>query len=172
MVTDVDNDGTPDLIATVVFSETPQETGRRTEATPGSAPPNTEMFYRRMITAVSGGSGRWLWSYRLEKTFTSTLQESWKRPPALVQHHHETLVAVTEGPHWLGLDPAKGRLKAGPFDLGFAPLGPVEHADLDGDGEPEILAMRPGPLGGQLKLHAFSINNGSRDLGRDDRHCV
>ena len=160
VVTDVDNDGTADLIATVVFSETPQETGRRTEATPGLGAPE----YRNVPPAYDHGSLRRIGPLALELSARKNLHQHTsgvlEASPALVQHHHETLVAVTEGPHWLGLDPAKGRLKAGPFDLGFAPLGPVEHADLDGDGEPEILAMRPGPLGGQLKLHAFSINKG------------
>ncbi len=46
---------------------------------------------------------------------------------------------------WIGFNPANGQPRGQPIDLGFVPVRPVQHADLDGDGEPEILALGPGP---------------------------
>ena len=70
------------------------------------------------------------------------------------------MVAILSGSQWLGLDTATGRPIAGPIDLGFVPVRPVQDADLDGDGTPEILALGPGPATGQQVLSAFSTGTG------------
>jgi PQQ-like domain len=161
---DVDGDGAPDVIATIIFAKSDEETARR-PATKSSSVPNTdsEVFHRRVVTAVSGRSGRWLWSYSLDKDFISIPKESWERPAAVVEGRRRSLVAATDGTQWLGLDQATGRRAAGPFDLGFIPIRQVQHADLDGDGEPEVLALGPGPAGRQNTLHAFSTKD-NREL--------
>jgi hypothetical protein len=164
---DVDHDGAPDVIATFTFSESGEETARRPAAkSPGVLAVDINVFHRRVVAAVSGRSGRWIWSYPLDKDFISTPRKSWDRSAAFVQGRRRALVEVTDGSQWLGLDLATGRPKAGPFDLGFIPIRPVQYADLDGDGEPEVLALGPGPAGRQNTLHAFSIENG-RELWLD-----
>ena len=50
-------------------------------------------------------------------------------------------VAVVDGSKWIGLDPATGRPRGPSIELGFAPIQPIQYADLDGDGSAEILAL-------------------------------
>ena len=112
------------------------------------------------MTAVSGASGGWLWTYSLDEAFTAIPNESLQRSAAIVGSRRAALVAVTDGTQWIGLDPETGRPKEGRFDLGFVPIRQVQHVDLDGDGEPEILALEHGPAARQNTLHAFSISSG------------
>ncbi len=53
-------------------------------------------------------------------------------------------MAVVDGSKWIGLDPATGRPQGPSIELGFAPVQPVQYADLDGDGTVEVLALEPG----------------------------
>ncbi len=76
-----------------------------------------------------------------------------------VQGRNTWLMGIPDGKTWRGLDPSTGRPKAGPIDLGFEPVRPLQYADLDGDGEPEILTVGPGTAPGQY-LTAFSIATG------------
>ncbi len=46
------------------------------------------------------------------------------------------------------------------MQLGFTPIRPLQQADLDGDGEPELLALEFGPAFRHNTLHAFSIMTG------------
>ncbi len=110
--------------------------------------------------AISGRSGRWLWGYSLDKAFVDVPKESYSRSAALVEGRRSALVEIIDGAQWLGLDPPTGRPKAGPFQLGFIPRQPVQHADLDGDGEPEILALETDRAVRENTLHAFSIKTG------------
>ena len=160
-VADVDGDGTPDLIATLIYSESNEETARR-KAGDSTATQSRQgpVFHRRAIEAVSGRTGRWLWSYSLDRTFNSIPQESWRRSAEIVHGAQTFLVQIMDNTSWHGLDPATGRPQVGPFDMGFTPARAVQHGDLDGDGEPEILALGPGPLGNRQSLHAFSITQG------------
>ena len=143
-MTDVDRDGIPDLIATFIFSEAASS--------------------RRIVARISGRSGRRLWSHltgqNRDRPFRGCRGD---RPAVLVKGRRSTLVAYTDGPKWVGLDPASGEVRAGPIDLGFLPVCPVQHADLDGDGEPEVLALGPGEKVGQRTLWAFSVKS-AREL--------
>ena len=158
---DLDRDGTPDLIVTVKFAESPEEQERRSaeEDRRGLAQDQRPPALRRVI-AVSGRSGRWLWSSPVDRSFTSFEESSWNRPETIVRGRASAMVAILSGSQWLGLDPATGRPIAGPIDLGFVPVRPVQDADLDGDGTPEILALGPGPATGQQVLSAFSTGTG------------
>ena len=71
---------------------------------------------------------------------------------------HSLLVAIVAGQQWLGLDAATGRLKAGPFDLTSSPATPIKHADLDGDGPPEILMI----VASGKSVAAFSTTTGQQ----------
>ena len=138
---DVDGDGTPDVIATMVFSESPDEVRRRT----GKAPtPVTPVYFRRIVLAISGRSGQWLWSFALDRTFAANNVRSRLRPAEFVRGRRSSLLAIEAGSNVNFLDPATGRPRSAPVDLGFDPVRPVQFADTDGDGESEILASGRG----------------------------
>jgi len=150
---DVDGDGAPDLIATMIFQEFPTEAAQRLGKPPG---PTTPILSRRVVLAISGRSGRLLWIYPLDKTFTNVSSPFGDRPAALVCGRQSATVAILDGWEWIALDPATGRPRSGPLDLGFVPVRPIQYADLDGDGEPEILALGPGPAAKQQSLAVFT----------------
>ena len=158
---DVDRDGAPDLIATIIFSEPDEESARQRRAkSRGVLAAPEESFHRRMVIAVSGRSGRLIWSYPLDQAFAAIPRESWKRTAMLMKGRQQMLVGILDGKQWLGLDATTGRAQAGPFQLGFSPIRPLQQADLDGDGEPELLALQFGPAGRHNTLHALSIKTG------------
>ncbi len=137
---DVNRDGTPDLIATVILTESIRA-------------------QRRIVVGISGRSGEWLWSYPVDETARRVLAESFERPAVLVQGRESKLVAYVDGSEWIGLDLETGKRRAGPVDLGVKPVVPVQHADLDGDGEPEVLAFGQEPGGKERMLRAFSVKS-------------
>ncbi len=107
---DVDRDGAPDLIATIIFSEPDEESARQRRAkSRGVLAAPEESFHHRMVIAVSGRSGRPIWSYPLEQAFAAIPRESWKRPAALIEGRQRALVGILDGEQWLGLDPTTGR---------------------------------------------------------------
>jgi hypothetical protein len=155
-MTDVDRDGTPDLIATIVLWESLDEAKRRREAlSPLARDKDDRRHFKRRISAISGRSGREIWNSPV-----STPYDEWTRPTTLVQGRQSALIVIMDNTKWLALDPASGKPRGGSFDIGPKPIRPVQHADLDGDGEPEILALSAGPAGGQNTLRAFSIKTG------------
>jgi outer membrane protein assembly factor BamB len=153
---DVDHDGTQDLCATFVFTESPQGRGGSPDESSTRLGPKNSWRHRSVIVAVSGRSGRCLWTHPVEPAFVETADEYQIEPAVLLPSKRSTLLAFVATTQWLGLDPATGRLQAGPIELGFMPARPVAHADLDGDGEPEILAIERG----EQALRAFSIETG------------
>ena len=122
-IADVDRDGTPDLIATIGFWETPAETDLR--PAPKSAdgqPLGKGPLLRRSVMAISAREGRWLWTFPVDQTFKPHSSEIWNRPAIWLQGRQRALVVILDGGSWLGLDPATRKPKVGPFDLGFSPL--------------------------------------------------
>jgi hypothetical protein len=59
-----------------------------------------------------------------------------------------------------GLESKAGGPKGRPIDMGFEPVRPLQYADLDGDGEPEVVALGRGPAKRQQSLIAFSSATG------------
>ena len=121
---DVDHDGALDIVATILFAESAAENKRRLDATELAPNESPQFFFRRVVMAISGKSGTRLWSYAIDKEFTlprDQIQQA-KPPAELVQAGRTSLIAVLDDEKWLGLDPATGRVKAGPIDLGFAPI--------------------------------------------------
>ena len=123
--------------------------------------------------AISGKDGSLLWSYVAEREgLGGKPGQAGRNAPmggpirpveslAMVARGKEPpLLTFVEGTTWVGLDPTSGRQESGPIDLGFVPLRPVQHADLDGDGEPEILALGRGSAPGRQTLVAFSSRAG------------
>jgi hypothetical protein len=60
-----------------------------------------------------------------------------------------------EGGTRAGVEPKTRRPQGQAINLGFEPIRPVQHADLDGDGEPDVLAVGLGTTKSQ-PLAAFS----------------
>ncbi len=138
VLADVDRDGSPDLIATTLFHESRAELERRLanpKQSGAAASQNQQPLSRRVVAAVSGRSGRWLWSYPSDKTFRPFTRPSWEQSATLVPGLL-AMVAIVDDAQWVGLDPATGQPRVGPIDLGLPPIRPVQQADLDGDGEP------------------------------------
>ena len=165
---DVDHDGTLDLVATILVGETAAECQKR-QAEEGKTPAQDPdlLYFRRVVAAVSGQKGSALWSHAIDKSFAASRDELRKRPGMFVKAGRRALLAFLEGSIWQGLDPETGRLVAGPLELGFEPVRPILHADCDGDGEPEVLALGPNVLGPLRELHAFSNKTG-RELWATD----
>jgi hypothetical protein len=162
-VTDLDGDGTSDLVAAIVFFELPTETEQRSPSPPGAQAPgfrNQPALARRVIQAISGRTGRKLWSEPIDRTFTTFSHPAWTRPATVVSGRKPAMVTYVDGAQWMSLDPATGKPRGNPIDLGFVPVGPVQYADLDGDGQPEIVAMGPGQAGNPQTLAAFALGTG------------
>ena len=138
---DVNRDGTPDLIATLIISQSINQ-------------------QLRVVVAISGRSGEWLWSHRVDEMPRRASATDFERPAVLVRGRGSKLVAYVDGSEWIALDPETGKRRAGPIDLGLKPVVPVQHADLDGDGEPEILAFGPEPGGKNRILRAYAVKSG------------
>ena len=137
---DLDRDGIPDLIGTFIFTAF------------GSG--------RRIVAGISGRSGRRLWTHTTARTAEEIPWDSRRQAAVVVKGRLSALVAYSDGTKWVGLDPASGEARAGPIDLGFIRIRPVQHADLDGDGEPEVLALDTGATAEQKMLRAISIKTG------------
>ena len=96
-----------------------------------------------MVVAVSGRSGKPLWNYLIDRKPTDLPAEALDHGISYISQAKGSFVAVIDGSKWIGLDPATGRLRGPSIDLGFAPVQPIQYADLDGDGSAEILALEP-----------------------------
>src|SRR6202789_1765257 len=162
-VADVDRDGTPDLVATVVFAEIQTEIEQRSPTPPGtevqSVPGRAGQrpgLSRRVIQAIAGRTGRTLWNAPIDPAFTTPSHPAWNRPAKIVPGRKPVMVAYVAGERWIGLDGSTGKPHAPTIELGFAPVRLVQYAEFDGDGKPDLLAMGPGPAPGQQTLAAFS----------------
>ncbi len=156
-VVDVDRDGTPDFVATLLFHEFPDEIARRAGNPPRSTPmPPGPPFFRRVVLAVSGRSGKMAWAHSIDPRFTSMTVGNWNTGPDVARGRTSSFIGLVDGAAWRGLDPATGRVVAGPIDVGSQSAQPVRYDDLDGDGMPELIAAAPGAL------TAFSLPGGRK----------
>jgi hypothetical protein len=157
MMADVDRDGTPDVVAMIVFPESPAESTRRLREAGDASPVNEEVLFKRVAVALSGQSGSRLWSHPIDQDWSTFPAEPERRISILPRGRAKPLIAFLDGTQWSGLDPATGQVQARPTELGLVPVRPLQYGDLDGDGEPEILALGPGSNPTLNTLHAFSI---------------
>ena len=166
-VADLDGDGSPELVATIVFAELPTEIEQRSPTPPGSEvqslpgrPGVRQGLVRRVVQAIAGRSGRTVWNAPIDPAFTNASYPAWSRPALIVPGREPATVAYVDGEQWIGLDGATGKPRGTPIDLGFAPVRAVQYASFDADGETDILATGPGQAAGQQTLAAFSIRTG------------
>ena len=167
---DCDRDGVPDLIMAMhTFLVTRQDTARPlTTPTVTNADGNELMPPAQVVVAVSGRTGGRLWSHPIDRPVLDFPAEPWSDEHlTLMRGPRSSLIGIVHGTQWIGLDLETGRKAGEAIDIGFEPLQAVQYADLDGDGEPEVLAAGPGPaarLGrpgaGQQTLAAFSRSTG------------
>ncbi|HKI17186.1 MAG TPA: protein kinase, partial [Isosphaeraceae bacterium] len=144
VLADVDRDGTPDLITEFVvyddlkdsLSQSGQPIGQGMLAKIVPKP-----LGRRGVIAVSGRSGRGLWNYPLDQESTDDSQAARASDLALLCGRSGAFIMAVHRSLCISLDLATGRPKARPIDLGFVPTRPIQYADLDGDGAPELLAL-------------------------------
>ncbi len=95
---------------------------------------------RRIVVAVSGRSGKEFWHRQIDRELVDLNQESLAHVDFILQAKGPFL-AVANGTSQMSLDPATGRVTNPVLDLGFTPVGPIQFADLDGDGVMEVLAL-------------------------------
>ncbi len=113
------------------------------------------------IERVRGRDGKRIWRYRLDPAW-------WPGPvtsvfPARVARvGGRSVVVAVAGTRLVGLDPQTGRELWLPQDLGFLPTEPPRIADLDGDGDDDVLLFARGK-----RLAAWSLP-APRPLWADD----
>jgi hypothetical protein len=134
--TDADGDGVPDLIA-VVSSTSARD-------------PTKEA---RRVVAVSGKPGRSLWEHPLESGAA-------RSDLALIRLDGRPVLGVAHGTDWLALDPATGHAGAKPLDLPGPPVRSPQYADLDGDGQPELIAVGAGNAPTEETLSVTALATG------------
>ncbi len=171
----IDGDGVLDVLALFFVLESPIGSGASSGADRGLFHLDNLQPGRRVIAAISGRTGRGLWSRTLDSTTMSRpwlwdRMNRWYQTPvpfdafdsglAVVPSRIGPIVALVTGSKWTALDPATGKPRGRPIDFGFKSLRPVQYADLDGDGSPEVLALGLGTKRGSATLAAFATATG------------
>ncbi len=155
---DVDRDGTRDVCVTFVYEEPMPAVKKYKQSSQGFD--GWERVRRRSkLVALSGRTGRCLWTHLMEADFVETTREREIRPAELVRGRRTAVLSVMADNKWVGLDPATGHVQAGPVEV-FTSTRLVGHADLDGDGEPEMVMTEAGPGSRQATLRVWSTHTG------------
>ena len=159
-VSDIDRDGTPDLVATILFPAREPEVQQFLAETGRAPRAGVSSLYRHVVRAISGRTGHPIWSEVAARALEAAPGEAWKRLAVLVPGRQSRRLAVVDGTQWRALDPENGRAMGAAIELGFEPMRPIQYADLDGDGELEILALDGTNTSRRRALHAFSLETG------------
>jgi hypothetical protein len=118
------------------------------------------------LIAVSIRTGRKLWGFALGRPVTGFFRAEAPfrglRPllqdrPEVIRVNDRQIVVQVLGETVVGLDLATGKPAWPAHDLGFRPLRPPQIADLDGDGQPDLLLVRPRSEAEPAGLMALSL---------------
>ena len=142
VLTDVDGDKTPDLVASAFLAS--EQTAVNGVLVRGKG--------RRVLAAVSGKDGRGLWNQTIDREPQPLELKDDRAGVVLMRGPSGPLVGVpgrvpsatAETVSWLTFELASGKPWQTSIDFGFAPIRPVQIADLDGDGVDELVALGPG----------------------------
>jgi outer membrane protein assembly factor BamB len=162
---DVDGDGTPDLLITCAAAPCQDGTlPRWVEAVSGltgkslwrydlderwfTAPASGEVPYDSRWFGEGGMSVGGISRFGGDELFTSNVTRSLGGSPAsyaaeVTQVAGRFLAVVAAGTHLVCLELANGKPAWPALNLGSWPLRAPQHADLDGDGDGDILFLRP-----------------------------
>ncbi len=171
---DIDGDGTPDLVAgfALVDASTPADAPPARGVRRGLNAPPARRAQRGLvdkvgvadtcvIAAVSGRSGKALWKQAAGSDGMPLEPAASDRGAAIVRGKGRPFVGLGNS-HLVRVDLETGRPLGPPIDFGFEPVRPLQYADLDGDGDPEILATGAGTGSGRFSLAAFATLTGHR----------
>jgi outer membrane protein assembly factor BamB/tRNA A-37 threonylcarbamoyl transferase component Bud32 len=181
-VCDVNGDGVPDLIATLVAQEQPDgKVPRWVEAIngrdgkslwhfdldssyfsvpAGSTLPRDSRWVNDQGIAMSSGSGNQGGSYMLyekESYFSASSGVSVPYAAKVMKVDGRLVVVIAAGTHLVGLDPASGKPMWPAHDLGFWPELAPQFADLDGDGHADALFVEKQTQNGDDRLAATAV---------------
>ena len=159
---DIDGDGLPDLVAGFALVDAPA----RVNALPargaqGGLVDKVGVADTCVIAAVSGRSGKALWTQAAGSDGMPLEPAASDRGAAILRGKGRPFVGLGSS-HWVRVDLKTGRPLGPPIDFGFEPTRPLQYADLDGDGDPEILATGERTGGGRFSLAAFAPLTGER----------
>ena len=112
-VLDCDRDGTPDVVLTVAFEESLRELQKRVPSIKSLPAAGHIGPVRRVVMAVSGGTGRWIWSHSLDGAFSDISTNARQRGATVVRGRGAPGLVVQVDDRLLRLDPAMGRQAGG-----------------------------------------------------------
>jgi outer membrane protein assembly factor BamB/predicted Ser/Thr protein kinase len=150
---DVDQDGTPDIVATF------ESRGEAFEV----AEPRKQVITQpqKWIEAVSGKTGKSLWRYSLDTGWYRPPRNSSENPvfPAqVVRLGKDPVVVIAAGTRLVLLDARTGK-PVREQELGFLAIQSPRFGDLDGDGVPDVLLLGEAKTRGNV-LAAISLGTG------------
>ena len=155
-IEDVDGDGTPDVIATMVFKEFEAEAERRLGTPTGD---RTDFLVRRMVQAISGRSGRWIWTYPIDPTYANPTIQFGDKPAVLTRGRRSSAVAVPDGTRgWRWTRRPAGRTPAR-STWASSRSAPSSTPTSTATASPRS-SLGPGPGPKQQSLAAFSTATG------------
>jgi tRNA A-37 threonylcarbamoyl transferase component Bud32 len=159
---DIDGDGIADVIAAfAVFEESRGSKALAAHPSNAGLADRLGLADRCVVIAVSGRSGQVLWDKSVGALGMPLHPAQSDRGVTLVRGKDRSFVCLGSS-HCICLDLATGRPLGPALDLGFVPTRPAQYADLDADGEPEIVALGSGSHPSILSLSVFSARTGKR----------